>query len=58
MHLSIPCNWQPELLALLLLQVMIDGMPDQLVVSGLKYQMQCHHSFTMLWTVAETTAVT
>ena len=58
MLLSIPYNWQPEVLVLLLLQVMTDGMHDQLVASGLKYQMQCQHSFTMLWTVAETTALT
>ena len=41
----------------MLLQVMVDRQQDQLVVNGIRHQMQYGQAFAMTWTLTENTAL-
>ena len=40
----------------MLMQVMVDRHQDQLVVNGIRHEMQCGQAFAMTWTLTDTTA--
>ena len=49
-HFPSSCGQHVQLSVMgLMMQVMVDSLSNQLVVSGLRHQLQCKHQFEMAW---------